>query len=166
MSFSFCLTAVSVMPSIATSIAGGYQSGGPVEVVWTWIIASVFTLITGYVMAEMCSSYPSAGSVYHWAGQLAPKGYGPLASYVTGWLNLLGNAAGDAAFASGFASLITTAVSMGSDQVPTVGQQVGIAIAVCFVWSVINALRIDQQGWLNNLAMFIQVRAALPARVM
>jgi amino acid transporter len=54
-------------------------------------------------MGEICSSYPSAGSVYHWAGMLAPPGYGPLFSYYCGWFNFLGNAAGDAAFAFGFA---------------------------------------------------------------
>ena len=56
-------------------------------------------------MAEICSTYPSAGSVYHWSGMMAPAATAPLASYITGWFNFLGNAAGDASFAYGFANL-------------------------------------------------------------
>ena len=60
-------------------------------------------------MAEICSSYPSAGSVYHWTGQLAPERWAPLASYICGWFNFLGNAAGDASFAYGFANFVVAA---------------------------------------------------------
>ena len=61
---------------------------------WGWIITSFFTMIIGASMAEICSTYPSAGSVYHWSGMMAPPGAAPLISYITGWANFLGNAAG------------------------------------------------------------------------
>ena len=70
-----------------------------------WIAVSLFTTVIGFSMAEICSAYPSAGSVYHWSGQLASPKLGPFASYVTGWLNWLGNAAGDASFAAGWAQV-------------------------------------------------------------
>lgn len=81
----------------------GLVTGGPVVMVWGWVIGSVFTILVGLSMAEICSTYPSAGSVYHWSGQLATKEHAPFASYICGWFNFLGNAAGDASFASGFA---------------------------------------------------------------
>jgi hypothetical protein len=34
---------------------------------------------------------------------------------------------------------------------------VAVGIGVTFLWAVQNALRIDQQGWLNNLAAFFQI---------
>ena len=37
----------------------------------------------------ICSTYPSAGSVYHWAGSLAPPKYAPIYSYYTGWINFM-----------------------------------------------------------------------------
>lgn len=40
-------------------------------------------------MAEICSSLPTTGGVYYWAGVLGGK-QGPLWSWVVGWLNLLG----------------------------------------------------------------------------
>ena len=54
-----------------------------------------------HYQAELCAAYPSAGACYHWAGQVAPLPWAPLASYVTGWCNFAGNAAGDASFATG-----------------------------------------------------------------
>lgn len=76
-------------------------------------------------MAEICSAYPSAGSVYHWAGQLTSVNWSPLAAFICGWFNFLGyfyymilnihdiihrNASGDAGFATAFASLVNGAM--------------------------------------------------------
>ena len=43
----------------------------------------------------------------------------------------------------------------------SVGVQVGISVGITFVWAVQNALRIDQQGWLNNLATFLQIGSTI-----
>ena len=69
---------------------------------WGWIIASIFTILIGYSMAEICSTYPVAGSVYIWSGLLATKEWSPFASYICGWFNLIGNVACDSSFAFGF----------------------------------------------------------------
>ena len=112
-------------------------------------------------MAEICSTYPSAGSVYHWAGQLASKKHAPFFSYITGWFNFLGNAAGDASFASGFAQIVAAAAALGSNNVLSNGAVVGISILVLTVWSSLNILRIDQQGWLNNFAAVYQLASSI-----
>src|ERR1700761_7794212 len=98
--------------------------------VWGWIISSCFTMLIGLSMAEICSSYPSAGSVYHWAGMLSPDSMAPITSYIGGWFNFIGNAAGDASFAYGFAQMVAAAVQLGSDNNINWGPnpQVGIAI--------------------------------------
>ena len=74
--------------SFLASITGYYGVtlgvGGPSMWVWGWLVSWVLITIVSYSMAEICSAYPSAGSVYHWAGQLTPKKWGPLAAYVTG----------------------------------------------------------------------------------
>lgn len=128
---------------------------------WGWIIGSFFTIIVSLCMAEICSVYPSAGSVYHWAGQLAKKEHVAFASYCTGWWNFLGNAAGDASFANGFAYVVLSAVLLNTSWNPTTtqlnGATVGVSLAVMTMWAVINILRIDQQGWLNVVAAIYQV---------
>lgn len=103
MSFSFCFTAVACISSISLLFGYGLNVGGPAVMIWGWIISSVFTIMVGSSLGEICSSYPSAGSVYHWAGMLATPRWSPVTSYICGWFNFLGNAAGDASFAFGFA---------------------------------------------------------------
>lgn len=103
MSFSFCFTAVAVISGCSLLFDYGLTTGGPVVMIWGWIIGSFFTIIVGLSLAEICSSYPSAGSVYHWAGMLANREWAPFASYICGWFNFIGNGASDASFAFGFA---------------------------------------------------------------
>jgi amino acid transporter len=57
-------------------------------------MCSVYTVIIGSCLAEICSVYPNAGSVYYWAGMLASEKRAGLAAFITGYFNLLGNAAG------------------------------------------------------------------------
>lgn len=83
----------------------------------------------------------------------------PLLSYITGWFNFLGNAAGDASFGYGFADAIASAYSVYNPDGLTVQQVVLIAIAISAVWALLNALKVDQQGWVNNFAALFQVRS-------
>ena len=168
MSFSFCFTAVSVIPSISVGIGSGLMVGGPAEVIWAWIVGSIFCIIAGASMSEISSVYPSAGSVYHWAGQMGPPEWAPISSYVCGWFNMLGNAAGDAAFSSGFATAVSYAIAISSatEETPdgiglSVGAQVGLSIAVLLLWSLVDCLRTDTQGWMNNFAAFWQMGGSL-----
>jgi len=162
MNFAFTFTAVSIISSYSIGYVTSLQVGGPVVMVWCWVIGSFFTILVGAPMAEICSTYPSAGSVYHWAGQLAKKERAPFASYMTGWFNFLGNAAGDAAFASGFASCIASAVALNPDlnQLDT-NAQVGIAIAILFGWSVFNCMNIKHQGYISTFAAIYQVLSSI-----
>jgi len=202
MSFAFCFTAVAVLSSLSISFGTCVLStGGPAILIWGWIVVGIFTQIVALAMGEICSTYPSAGSVYHWAGQLAPEAWAPAISFVTGWFNFLGNAAGDASFAFGFAQTVvsaqqlhncptdinclfnraamhgiattttsstTTTTDMSMSCAPPtschtygVGVQVGIAIAIAACWSVMNVMRVDQQGWLNNLAAGWQIATTI-----
>jgi hypothetical protein len=85
---------------------------------------------------------------------LANKEWAPFASYICGWFNFIGNAAGDASFAFGFAQVLTAAIALGSDgQVRWgVGPQVTLAIGVSLVWALKNLMRVDHQGWFNNVS--------------
>ncbi len=84
MAFAFCFTAVSIIPSISLGFNDSIFVGGPAVLAWCWIICSFFVCITGVSMAEISSNFPSAGSVYHWAGQLGPERWARLSAYVTG----------------------------------------------------------------------------------
>lgn len=66
MSFAFCFTAVNVLTSISLGFTYTLNTGGSGVAIWSWLIGSVFTILIGLSLAEICSVYPSAGSVYHW----------------------------------------------------------------------------------------------------
>jgi amino acid transporter len=112
MSFAFCFTAVNVFTSISLGFTYTLNTGGSGVAIWSWILGSFFTILIGLSLAEICSVYPSAGSVYHWyvyiiiifyrlidhykyrSGKLVPPQYAPLASFICGWFNFIGNVAG------------------------------------------------------------------------
>jgi amino acid transporter len=133
---------------------------GPATILWGFITVFAMSTVVSYSMAEICSAYPSAGSVYHWSAQLVPAEYAPLASYICGWFNFVGNAAGDASFAYFFAQFLNSAIAVSGgnvyydDQTDNEDNTVGVSIAVILVWSLLNIFRVDQVGWINNLAAF------------
>lgn len=151
--FAIGYTEVAVLCGICSMYDYGLETGGPSAIFWGWVIAFTFTMFTSYSLAEICSAYPCAGSVYHWAGQLAPENWAPLVSYICGWTNFLGNALGDASFAYTWASFLSSAlITSGLGDSLSVPSLVIVSISVLFLWSLINCLRIDQLAWLNGLA--------------
>jgi len=183
MNFSMALTAVNCVSSLITVFALGLTTGGPVVMVWGWIVVAVGFSLVGVSLAEICSAYPAAGGVYHWTAQLAPSKWAPAASYSCGWANYLAGTGATATFACSFASLVsalTAAVrappgafdlapgapglAMPTPPLPPAdytgfspGAEVALAIATTAVWGLINALRVDQQGWVNNFAAGWQI---------
>ena len=56
------------MSSISISWTSIMSTGGPTVAIYAYMIVSFSTIMVGLAMAEICSTFPSAGSVYHWAG--------------------------------------------------------------------------------------------------
>jgi hypothetical protein len=88
-SFSFNYTSVAALASMSILYSYGLATGGPAVMVWGWLITSVMTVMAGAALGEICSTYPSAGSVYHWAAKLG-EGKAPFWAFVAAWFNLLG----------------------------------------------------------------------------
>ena len=155
MSFSFCFSSIAVITSLCLVINFGLETGGPVVMVWGWIAASVFTLFTVATMGEICSVYPSAGSVYYWSGVLAPKPeWSPVLSYTCAWFNLLGNIASDSSFAFGLCQVLSAAITLMTEgrQQLSVGSQVILSFAILILWAIKNRMKLDKQGWFGNVS--------------
>jgi len=60
-------------------------TGGPQAYWATYLISSVFILITAAVLAEICSSLPAAGSIYFWAAESGGPKYGRLLGFTVAW---------------------------------------------------------------------------------
>jgi amino acid permease (GABA permease) len=87
--FAVSFTIISILSGCLTLYGYGMNTGGPVIMNIGWPVVGLFVLMVGLAMAEVCSSYPTAGGLYYWAAKLGGKN-GPAWSWFTGWFNLLG----------------------------------------------------------------------------
>ena len=158
MNFAFGYTEVGVLICLTSSIFNfGLEHGGPATMVFGWAFCFTMTLCVVLNMAEICSAYPTAGSVYNWAGNLAPKETSLLWAYWTGIFNGFGNIAGDASFAWVFATMLSSALeSSGFAPLSTV-LLVTVSIFALFGWSLLNSFRVDRVGWIMILAAVLQL---------
>lgn len=90
--FAVSFTIISILSGCLTLYLFGMNTGGPVVMTWGWLIVGAMTLFVGLAMAEVCSSFPTAGGLYYWSAKLAKNN--PAAwSWFTGWFNFLGQVA-------------------------------------------------------------------------
>ncbi len=91
--FAVSFTIISILSGCLTLYGYGMNTGGPAIIVWGWPIVGIMTLFVGLSMAEVCSSFPTAGGLYYWSAKLAPPKNGAAWSWFTGWFNFLGQVA-------------------------------------------------------------------------
>ena len=79
--------------SIICILAGGISAfplalggAGGASIGIGWLVGGLFAAIVALAMAQISSSYPTAGGLYHWGSILGGKGFG----WCTAWFNLLG----------------------------------------------------------------------------
>jgi amino acid permease (GABA permease) len=90
--FAVSFTIISILSGCLTLYGFGLNTGGPAVIVWGWPFVGLMTLFVGLAMAEVCSSFPTAGGLYYWAAKLAKKNSAAW-SWFTGWFNFLGQVA-------------------------------------------------------------------------
>src|SRR5579864_8506441 len=87
--FAVSFTIISILSGCLTLYGYGMNVGGPVEMSIGWPLVGLFVILVGLAMAEVCSSYPTAGGLYYWAAKLGGKNAAAW-SWYTGWFNLIG----------------------------------------------------------------------------
>jgi len=75
-SFALSFSVISILTGATQLYGYGLQHGGPIEFSLGWLLVSVFTLAIALSMAELASSYPTAGALYHWSSFLGGRGLG------------------------------------------------------------------------------------------
>ncbi len=68
--FAISFSIISILTGAVTLYGYGLEMGGPLEMSLGWPIATFFVLAIAASMAELCSAYPTAGAMYHWAADL------------------------------------------------------------------------------------------------
>src|SRR6266542_1566826 len=109
--FAVSFTIISILSGCLTLYGFGMNTGGPAVIVWGWPFIGIMTLFVGLSMAEVCSSFPTAGGLYYWSAKLARKNGGAW-SWFTGWFNFLGQVAVTAGIDFGAAVFLTAFLNL------------------------------------------------------
>lgn len=82
--FGVAFSIMGVVPSIASTIFYNLPYGGPVGMIWGWLLSSILIMFIGLAMADLASSMPTSGGLYYWTYKLAPRKYAPFLSWLVG----------------------------------------------------------------------------------
>ncbi|KAK1821730.1 polyamine transporter tpo5 [Friedmanniomyces endolithicus] len=156
--FSFAVSISGLFSTVATTFSYPLYAGGSASAVWCWLISGLGCMCIACSVSELVSAYPTCGGLYYTISRTAPKAWVPSVSWVTGWLNLLGQVAGVASSEWGAAALLLAAVSMGSDfaYTPTVGQTVGVMAGLTVLTGLVNSL---STYWMEKMTKSIALLA-------
>ncbi|VUC26891.1 unnamed protein product [Clonostachys rosea] len=81
----------SVPYGLATTLYYPLVGGGPVAIIWGWLAVCICVICVAASLGEITSVYPTAGGVYYQAFMLAPSNWRRVASWICGWLYVVGN---------------------------------------------------------------------------
>ncbi|KAI5465302.1 amino acid/polyamine transporter I [Mariannaea sp. PMI_226] len=81
----------SIPYGLATTLFYPLNGGGPVNVIWGWVLVSLIIICVATSLGEITSVYPTAGGVYYQAFMLAPPRWRRVSGWVCGWMYLVGN---------------------------------------------------------------------------
>ncbi len=158
--FAVSFTIISILSGCLTLYGYGMNTGGPAIIVWGWPIVGIFTLLVGLSMAEVCSSFPTAGGLYYWSAKLARRN-GAAASWFTGWFNFLGQVAITAGIDFGAAFFINAFLSL--EWGVSTAHWVTILIFACvlLLHGVLNQFGIKLVARLNDVSVWWHITGVL-----
>ncbi|KAI1818191.1 amino acid transporter [Poronia punctata] len=84
------LTVDNAWAALGSSISVSIRNGGPPGLIYGLIVALFWYSFIGLSLAELASSVPTAGGVYHWATIAGGPRWGRMLGFFTGWLNFYG----------------------------------------------------------------------------
>ncbi|KAI5015155.1 hypothetical protein ZWY2020_056545 [Hordeum vulgare] len=158
-SFSTMTLFTGITPLYGSSL----QYAGPASLVWGWVVVSFFTWFVGIAMAEICSSFPTTGSLYFWAAHLAGPVWGPLASWCCAWLEAIGLIAGIGTQAYAGSQvlqsiiLLCTGTNKGGGYLAPRWLFLVMYLALTFIWAVFNTFALEVIAFLDVISMWWQV---------
>ncbi|KAF9947183.1 hypothetical protein BGZ70_002834, partial [Mortierella alpina] len=149
--FGVTFSCLSILSGLTPLYGDALQSGGPVAVIWGWLVVSFFTLMIGLSLAEICSAYPTTGGLYFWTIKIlegrvingvaiGSPDWVPLASWV-----VVAIASTDLAMAQFLASLISMTAGYDASTYVIFAIYVGIII----LHGIVNSLAVRLNGIFN-----------------
>ena len=157
--FAVSFTIISILSGCLTLFAFAMFTGGPAVMTLGWLVVGFFVTLVALGMAEVASSYPTAGGLYYWAAKLAPESGGnPAAwSWFVGWFNFIGQVAVTAGIDFGLAFFINAFLNLtlGLSTAPPV--TIAIFGIVLFIHGLLNTFGIRLVALLNQVSVWWHV---------
>jgi amino acid permease (GABA permease) len=158
--FAVSFTIISILSGCLTLYGFGMNTGGPAVIVWGWPIVGIMTLFVGLSMAEVCSSFPTAGGLYYWSAKLATKNAAAW-SWFTGWFNFLGQVAVTAGIDFGAAFFINAFLDLQWNFAATPGHTILIFGLVLLLHGALNQFGVRLVAMLNDISVWWHIIGVL-----
>jgi amino acid transporter len=156
----------SIPYGLSTTLYYPVVAGGPVVIIWGWLLVSLIILCVAASLGEITSVYPTAGGVYYQCFMLAPPSYRKLISWICGWSFVVGNITITLAVNFGTTLFLAACINVfesepGVDGAPGVGIFAGkpwqiylIFLLLTIVCNLISAFGNRILPWLDTFAIF------------
>ncbi|MFF0410694.1 amino acid permease [Kitasatospora sp. NPDC004745] len=151
--FAVSFSIVSILSGCLTLYGTGMNTGGPAMIIWAWPVVGLLTLCVGLAMAEICSSYPTAGGLYYWSAKLARSG-GPAWSWFTGWFNFLGQVAVTAGVDYGAAFFTNAFLTLQFGVEASPAHTMEIFAVILVIHGLLNTRGVRLVAVLNNVSVW------------
>jgi len=158
--FAVSFTIISILSGCLTLFGYGMVIGGPASSAYGWPLVGLLVTFVALAMAEICSSYPTAGGLYYWSAKVAPK-HGAAWSWFTGWFNLLGQVAVTAGIDFGFAAFFCAFLNIAFDVEITRLILIGSYTGILFIHGLMNTFGIRLVALLNDVSVWWHVAGVL-----
>jgi len=158
--FAVSFTIISILSGCLTLYQYGMNTGGPIDMNIGWPLVGIFVLLVALAMAEVCSSYPTAGGLYYWSAKLGGAS-GPGWSWFTGWFNLLGQVGVTAGIDFGLALFLDAFLNLTlgyPTDPPWIILLFGIAL---FLHGLLNTFGVSLVARLNDISVWWHVFGVL-----
>jgi amino acid transporter len=156
--FAISFTIISILAGCLTSYFIGFNDGGPVAVVWGWLLVGGFVTLVALGMGEVASAMPTAGAIYYWSSKLGSPAWG----WFTGWFNLIGQIGVTAAIDYGAAIFWTALMNLWFPSVGTDTHTVFITFsAIMAAHLLLNLNGVRLLGKLNSISAWWHMAGVL-----
>ncbi|KAL1934987.1 hypothetical protein VTP01DRAFT_4127 [Rhizomucor pusillus] len=148
----FSFSTMAVLPNWLVGFGSSMASGGPMSLFWGFIVVIPFVSCIALAMAEVFSgTYPVNGGVYSWCYLLSNKEWGPLMSWVCGYMFIAGQLSASMTLSYSLGEyIIATANLYRAEPITNEGAYVGLYILFLIVAVCYGSLGLKCSGYLNK----------------
>jgi len=154
--FAVSFTIISILSGCLTLFGFAMNTGGPAIMTLGWLFVGAFVLIVALGMAEVASSYPTAGGLYYWSAKLADEAGadGARWSWFVGWFNLVGQVAVTAGIDFGLALFTNAFLNLAFGVPADPPHTILIFGIVLIIHALLNTFGIRVVAFLNDVSVW------------